>query len=220
MTALETPMARPSDAESLSEVAGVILAGGLSRRMGGGDKSLLEVGGRSMLAAVMDRLADQAAPLVLNANGDPRRFEHFGLPVFADPIDGYVGPLAGILGGMRWARQNSAARWIVTVPADTPFIPRNLVDHLLTSLGVGDAEIAIARSGGRSHPVVGLWQLEMADDLEHWLGDADHRRADAWVASRRFVEVTFDSDQEFDPFFNVNTPQDAMTAAGLAVKVS
>ena len=211
-------MARPSNAKTPFQVAGIILAGGLSRRMGGGDKSLLTVGGRSMLAAVIDRLADQASPLVLNANGDPRRFAHFCLQVFSDPIDGYIGPLAGILGGLRWARQNSAARWIVTVPADTPFIPRNLVGRLLT--GLGDAEIAIARSGGRSHPVVGLWPVEMGDDLERWLGDAGHRKADAWATSRRHVEITFGGDEEFDPFFNVNTPQDTMIAAALAEKVS
>jgi molybdopterin-guanine dinucleotide biosynthesis protein A len=204
-------MANPAIVETSRPVAGVILAGGLSRRMGGGDKSLLEVGGRSMLTAVIERLECQAQPLVLNVNGDPTRFAHFHLPIVADPIDGHIGPLAGVLGGMRWARENSTARQIVTVPADTPFLPQDLVERFLD--GIGDAEIAIARSRGRSHPVVGLWPIEMADALECWLRDVRNRKTETWVRSRRLVEIAFDGDEEFDPFFNVNTPQDAIAAA-------
>lgn len=204
-------MANRAIVETSRPVAGVILAGGLSRRMGGGDKSLLEVGGRSMLTAVIERLESQAQPLVLNVNGDPNRFAHFHLPIVSDPIDGHIGPLAGVLGGMRWARKNSTARQIVTVPADTPFFPQDLVERFLD--GIGDAEIAIARSRGRSHSVVGLWPIEMADALECWLRDVRNRKAETWVRSRRLVEIAFDGDEESDPFFNVNTPQDAMAAA-------
>ena len=205
-------------ADASSRVAGIILAGGLSRRMGGGDKSLLEIGGRPMLSTVIDRLEAQARPVALNANGDPMRFAHFRLPVFADPIDGNIGPLAGVLGGMRWAQENSTARRIVTISADTPFFPRNLVERL--TVGLGDMEIAVARSDGRSHPVVGLWPVELAGDLELWLRDAAHRKAESWVRSRRYVEVTFGRDEGFDPFFNVNTPQDRAIADGLAEKAS
>jgi molybdopterin-guanine dinucleotide biosynthesis protein A len=133
------------------------------------------------------------------------------LPIVSDPIDGHIGPLAGVLGGMRWARENSTARQIVTVPADTPFFPQDLVERFLD--GIGDAEIAIARSRGRSHPVVGLWPIEMADPLECWLRDVRDRKAETWVRSRRLVEIAFDGDEESDPFFNVNTPQDAIAAA-------
>jgi len=195
-----------------SRVAGVILAGGLSRRLGGGDKALLELGGRPMLGRIIERLGEQAWPLVLNANGDPARFAGFGLPVVADSVEGFVGPLAGILAGLLWAREHSDASWIATVPADTPFLPRNLVGRLFASLGAA-AEIVIAGSRERTHPVIGLWPVALADDLAQWLLDDAHRNVGGWVESRVAAVVDFQDEGRFDPFFNVNTPEDAIVAA-------
>jgi molybdenum cofactor guanylyltransferase len=188
---------------------GVILAGGDSRRMAGGDKCLSPLGGRPLLAHVIERLAPQVDSLVLSANGNPARFASFGLPVLADAGGEPLGPLAGILAGMRWAEKEPARRLIATVPADAPFFPRDLVVRLAERLG--DAEVAIARSGGQLHPVVGLWSVTLADDLATWLGDDTHRKVGAWVASRNHAVVDFEGNG-FDPFFNVNTPDDLRTA--------
>jgi molybdopterin-guanine dinucleotide biosynthesis protein A len=182
--------------------------------MGGGDKALVDLGGRPMLDRVVARLRGQARPLVLNANGDPARFDRFGLPVVADPVDGFVGPLAGLLAVLRWARETSNARWIATVPADTPFIPRNLVERLLE--GLGTAEISIARSREMIHPVVGLWPVAVADGLCRWLRDGEHRAMHRWIETRTTALVDFEDEGEFDPFFNVNTPADLRVAAGWA----
>jgi molybdenum cofactor guanylyltransferase/molybdopterin-guanine dinucleotide biosynthesis protein MobB len=203
-------------------VTGVILAGGQSRRMGGGDKGLLDLAGRPMLAHVIERLAPQVGRLVINANGDPSRFAAFGLPVVADTIPDFAGPLAGVLTGMRWSRANApAARWIATAAGDAPLLPRNLVERCFQALGNRPEAIALAQSAGELHPVIGLWPVALADDLETQLG-AGVRKVLAWTDRHGTVPVPFPfvpvGGVDLDPFFNANTPQElADLRAALAV---
>ena len=191
-------------------VAGVIVAGGRSLRMGGGDKCLLPIGGRSMLAHVIDRFAPQVDTLAVNANGDPSRFASFGLPVIGDVFEEFVGPLAGLLTGMRWAEHSQGTSTIATVPGDTPFIPADLLTRLLADLG--QAEMAIARSRGELHPIIGLWRVSLADDLAQWLHDQPKRGVKQWIKTRQYAVIDFD-DCGPEPFLNVNTPEDLRVAS-------
>lgn len=200
-------------------VTGVILAGGLSRRMGGGDKGLLDIAGKPMLAHVIERLAPQVGRLVINANGDPARFSAFGLPVMADTIDGFVGPLAGVLAGMRWSASNAAAAsHIVTVSADAPLLPADLVPRIEAALAVGEGRIGLAQSAGSLHPVIGLWPVDLADDLEAALL-AGIRKVLAWTDRHGTVPVAFPfvdiGHSHIDPFFNANTPDELAEARRL-----
>ena len=158
------------------EVVGVLLAGGRAIRMGGGDKCLLPLAGRPLLAHVIERMAPQVGALVLNANGDPARFAGFGLPVVADTFPGFQGPLAGLLAGMRWAETRGATS-IATAAADTPFFPRNHVERLLTA----SKPVAVARSGGRIHPLFSLVPVALAGDLEDFLGRQASRKVTDWL---------------------------------------
>ena len=195
-------------------VAGVLLAGGLARRMGGGDKCLLELSGQPMLAHAIDRLAPQVAALVVNANDDPARFAGFGLPVVPDVVAGFAGPLAGVLTGMVWARDAVPdAAWVVTAATDTPFFPKNLVARLFA--GARDADVAFAASGGRTHPVFGLWRSALLDDLQKALVEEDERKIDRFAGRYRVAEVDF-ATEPFDPFFNVNRPEDLEEAGRLS----
>jgi molybdopterin-guanine dinucleotide biosynthesis protein A len=215
-------MSRPAD------IAGIILAGGLSRRMfpvarddacadpHGGDKGLLDVGAKPMLAHVVERLGPQVGAMALNANGDPARFAGFGLPVVADTIGGFVGPLAGVLAGMRWAREAlPGARWVVSTSSDAPFLPRDLVSRLAASVRVKGNAIAIAQSEGELHPVIGLWPVALAEDLEGALRGG-LRKVLAWTDKHGTVPVGFDmisaGGRRIDPFFNANTPEDLAEA--------
>ncbi len=181
----------------------VLLAGGLARRMGGGDKPLRLLHGRPLLDHVIARVAPQCRALVLNANGDPVRFGG-GLPVIADTLPGSLGPLAGVLAGMRWAAaHHPGASHLLSVPTDTPFLPHDLAVRL--GAGRGACPLACAASGGRIHPVVGLWQMSLADDLEAWLRGGG-RRADRWTALHGVAVVEFSGAP--DPFLNLNTPDD------------
>lgn len=209
-----------------SRPLGVILAGGLATRMGGGDKGLLQLGGQSLLAHVIDRLAPQVAGLALNANGDPARFADLGLPVLPDTIAGYAGPLAGVLAGLDWAAGQGAV-CIVTAAADTPFFPRDLVDRLMraaqgqayplvlaTTPRTGDE--ALKSGGGRRvnrHPTFGLWPVALRDDLRAALTDG-LRKVVLWTDRNDGREALFPADP-FDPFFNVNTPEDLIRAQHL-----
>jgi molybdopterin-guanine dinucleotide biosynthesis protein A len=180
--------------------------------MGGGDKGLLPLAGKSMLQHVIDRLRPQVAAIVLNANGDPARFQGFGLPVVADSIAGHVGPLAGVLAGMRWSLAQAPQRpWIVTAAGDAPLLPRDLVDRLLAAVDGGAGRIALARSNGELHPVIGLWPVALAADLEAALGKGVRKVLD-WSNRHGSVGVDFPAqrldDIEIDPFFNANTPQE------------
>ncbi|MEM7653288.1 MAG: molybdenum cofactor guanylyltransferase MobA [Pseudomonadota bacterium] len=195
------------------DVVAVLLAGGLARRMGGGDKCLRDVGGRSILNHVLDRISSQVSRCVLNANGDASRFDDFGLPVVADVVEGFAGPLAGVLTGLEWVRANAPqCRWIVSVPTDGPFVPRDLVPSLAQAVEREGADLACAKSGDRTHPVAGLWPVSLTDDLRRALVDEEIRKVDVWTARHRLVEVTFPFIETgvgpVDPFFNANRPED------------
>jgi molybdopterin-guanine dinucleotide biosynthesis protein A len=196
-------------------VVGVLLAGGLARRMGGGDKPLRLIGGRTILDRVIERFAPQVAALVLNANGDPGRFAPFGLPVVPDSVPGFAGPLAGVLAGLDWAAANRPdCPLVASVATDAPFLPRDLVARLLAGREGADADIACAASGGQPHPVIGVWPVRLRDELRHALVDEDIRKVDVWTARYQLVEVPF-ADRPVDPFFNANRPEDLETAAAL-----
>jgi molybdopterin-guanine dinucleotide biosynthesis protein A len=197
------------------KVAGLLLAGGQSRRMGGGDKALRLLAGRSLLAHVVDRLRPQVATLVLNANGDPARFAGFGLPVLADGVPDFAGPLAGILAGLDWAaRHRPDLSHIASVATDAPFLPRDLVARLAAGLEAANADLACAASGGRAHPVFGLWPVRLREDLRAALCGEGVRKVDRWTSRYRVATVPF-SDQPIDPFFNANRPEDLEAAAAL-----
>jgi molybdopterin-guanine dinucleotide biosynthesis protein A len=198
----------------------VVLAGGLGRRMGGGDKPMREIGGRTILDHVIERLEGQCDGLVLNANGDPARFARFGLPVVADTIEGYPGPLAGILAALEWAAANRPGiEWIVSAAGDCPFLPRDLVARLQQARSAEGADLAVAASGGQAHPVIGLWKVALRDELRHALIDEDLRRIDRWTARYRLATVTWPV-EPVDPFFNANTVDDLAEAERLAALVA
>lgn len=204
---------------SKDAITGVLLAGGQSRRMGGGDKGLLELAGRPMLARVLDRFAPQVGRVVLNANGDPSRFSAFGLPVTPDTIEGSVGPLAGVLAGMRWAaKETPAATHIATASTDAPFVPLDLVTKLMQAIENRQEKIVLAASGGHKHPVIGLWPVELADDLEAALNDGV-RKVLHWTDRHGTLEVDFPitkvRELQLDPFFNANTPEELAEAEAL-----
>jgi molybdopterin-guanine dinucleotide biosynthesis protein A len=201
-----------NEAIGKTQITGVLLAGGQSRRMGGGDKGLLELAGRPMLAHVICRLAPQVGRLLINANGDPVRFSAFGLPVVPDTIGGFVGPLAGLLAGMRWAATNTPqARWVVTAAGDAPLLPSDLVAKLVAAAAKRPGAIALAQSHGELHPVIGLWPVSLAQDLEEQLR-AGVRKVLAWTDRHGTVAVPFPPTRvcgiDIDPFFNANTPQE------------
>jgi molybdenum cofactor guanylyltransferase len=201
-------------------VVGVLLAGGLARRMGGGDKCLRRLGDRPILAHVIERARPQVAALVLNANGDPARFAAFGLPVAADVVEGFAGPLAGVLTGMDWARANRPdCPWVATVATDTPFFPTDLVARMLAAVARAGADLACAASGGRTHPVFGLWPVRLAGELRAAMVDEGIRKVDVWTARHRLVEVDFPT-EPIDPFFNTNRPEDLAEAERLLGDVS
>lgn len=207
-------------------VAGIVLAGGLSRRMGGGDKPLLELGGRPMLATILDRLRPQVDTVAINANGNPERFAPFGAPVIADTIEGHAGPLAGILAGMRWAGRNlRGARAIITVAGDTPFFPIDLVERLNNAVADLDGPvIALCGSAGHVHPVFGRWPIALADPLEQFLTEGEERKILAFADRHRRVSAEFQpyrsGPAEFDPFFNINTPDDIAEGEAIAAALA
>jgi molybdenum cofactor guanylyltransferase len=199
-----------------NEAPGVVLGGGLSQRMGGGDKPLREIGGRTILARVIARLEPQCESLILNANGDPFRFASFGLPVIADGVANHPGPLAGILAGLDWAAiHRPEAQWILSAPGDCPFLPRDLVTRLRQGLCTQGAELAIAASRGRSHPVIGLWSVALRDALRQALVVEGLRKVEDWTRRHRVATVVWAA-EPLDPFFNANTVDDLTEAERLA----
>ncbi len=196
----------------------MVLAGGLARRMGGGDKARLRIGGRTILARVLARLQPQCAAIILNANGDPARFADTGLAVVPDGVPGFAGPLAGILAGLDWVAAHAPdIADIVSVPGDCPFLPEDLVERLSAARSRQGAQLACARSGERRHPVVGLWPVALRCDLRQALVAEGLRKIEAWTA-RHGVAVADWPAVPVDPFFNVNTPEDAAEAERIAAR--
>ena len=196
-------------------VVGVLLAGGKSRRMGGGDKNLRQLGGISILDRVIRRARPQVETLILNANGDAARFEEFGLPFVPDIFGDHAGPLAGVLTGMAWAREHAPdAPWIATFATDAPFFPEDLVDSLRQAVDMSGDDLACAGSMGRAHPVFGLWPVWLYDKLHRAVVEEGVRKIDQWTARHRLVEVDFAADP-IDPFYNLNTPEDIEAAEKL-----
>ncbi|MDB5571169.1 MAG: molybdopterin-guanine dinucleotide biosynthesis protein [Hyphomicrobiales bacterium] len=199
----------------LPSTVGVILAGGLARRMGGGDKPLRTLGGKTILDHVIARVAPQCAALTLNANGDPARFAPWGLPVEPDSVEGFVGPLAGVLAGMDWAaRTRPDCRWLLSVAADCPFLPEDLVERLHAAREAEDADVAVAASDGQSHPVIALWRVSLREDLRRALLEENMRKIDRWTARYKTATVEWPV-APLDPFFNANAPEDIALAAKL-----
>jgi molybdopterin-guanine dinucleotide biosynthesis protein A len=196
-----------------------VLAGGLARRMGGGDKARIAIGGITILNRVLACLAPQCTSLVINANGDPARFADAKLPVVADSVPDFAGPLAGILAGLDWAAlHRSECEWLASVPGDCPFLPNDLVARLHAARVAAGAPLACARSGEWRHPVVGLWPLALRDDLRRALVAERLRKIEIWTA-RHGVAIADWPAKPVDPFFNVNTPEDAAQAQALAERL-
>ena len=192
---------------------GIILAGGRATRMGGGDKGLLELGGRSLLDRVIERIEGQVAGLALSANGDPGRFAEFGLPVLKDTVAGYPGPLAGVLAGLDWAHSVGATH-LVSAAADTPFFPLDLAVRLERAASRAGTPIALAgtQEGGRAtrHPTFGFWPVDLRDDLRSAL-DQGLRKVVIWTDSHGAATAAFDD----NAFFNINTPEDLAQAEAM-----
>jgi molybdenum cofactor guanylyltransferase len=195
------------------DVVGVVLAGGRSRRMGGGDKGLQSLGGKPMIAYVIERLAIQVRELLINTNSDPKAYTPFGLPVVADLSDEFAGPLAGVLASMRWVQENRPdARWIVTAACDTPFLPTDCAQTLLRTAISTHSTYAGAMSASGVHYTTGLWAVDFADDIATFLTGGE-RKVRSWVERHPHINVFFPKDLKgCDPFFNVNTPEDVITA--------
>jgi molybdopterin-guanine dinucleotide biosynthesis protein A len=197
---------------------GLVLAGGLARRMGGGDKALLRIGSATILDRVLERLSPQCGRIIVNANGDPARFAFTRLPVIADDVPDFAGPLAGVLAGLDWAATHATeVDYIASVPGDCPFLPRDLVARLHRARIDGGKPLACARSGEWRHPVVGLWKVSLRDDLRNALTQEGLHKIEVWTA-RHGVAIADWPTTPVDPFFNVNTPTDAAEAGRVAAQ--
>ncbi len=197
---------------------GLVLAGGLARRMGGGDKARLRIGGATILQRVLARIAPQCERVIINANGDPARFADTGLPVAADSVPDFAGPLAGILAGLDWAATHAQdCQWLLSVPGDCPFLPKDLVARLHKARIAAGTPLACARSGEWRHPVVGIWPVALREDLRRALIDDGLRKIEIWTA-RHGVAIADWPAEPVDPFFNVNTPEDAARATDIVAQ--
>ena len=199
-------------------VVGILLAGGKSSRMGGGDKCMRPLGGKPILAHIVERLRPQVSDMILNANGDVGRFARFGLKVVEDSVAGYAGPLAGVQAGLQWIRNNRPdIAYGVTVATDTPFFPTDLVQRFLAMQGDRPA-LAVASSAAGLHPVIGLWPVALANDIEDALKHGLNK-AGAFTEQHGAIEVHFPAvtigGAEIDPFFNINRPEDLAEAEAL-----
>jgi molybdopterin-guanine dinucleotide biosynthesis protein A len=197
---------------------GLVLAGGLARRMGGGDKPRTMIGGQTILSRVVERLKAQCTRLILNANGDPARFADTRLPVIQDDVPGFAGPLAGVLAGLDWAAANAPGiEYVASAPGDCPFLPHDLVARLHQVRLTENKPLACARSGKWRHPVVALWRVSLRDDLRRALTLEDLRKIEIWTARHGIALADWPA-EPVDPFFNVNTPEDAAAAERLAAQ--
>lgn len=193
-------------------ITGVILAGGLAKRMGGGDKCLLPLGGKTLLQRSIDRAQSQVSELILNANGNSLRFARSRLPVIADLFGNFPGPLAGIHAALTFMNErNPDNEWLASFACDTPFFPRDMVQQLYDASLGGDAQVVVARSNGRVHPIFALWHASLLSKIEHRLQKGDPPRLQEWIEALKPMYVDFSADG-YDPFFNINTPQDLYSA--------
>jgi len=201
-----------------SAVLGLILAGGLARRMGGGDKVRITIGGRTILERVLARMAPQCSRIIINANGDPARFADTRLPVVADSLPDFAGPLAGVLAGLDWTAAHAPdIADIASVPGDCPFLPGDLVARLEAARSAQRTPLACARSGEWRHPVIGLWPVALRHDLRHALVDEGLHKIETWT-QRHGVAIADWPAAPVDPFFNVNTPEDVALADRVAAQ--
>jgi molybdopterin-guanine dinucleotide biosynthesis protein A len=200
------------------DIVGVMLAGGQARRMGGADKAFLTLGGETLIARTISRATPQVDELLINAYGDPARFAGFGLPVIADSIGGFLGPLAGILTAFEWMRANRPeTRWLASFACDCPFFPRDMVERLIAKAQSENAAVAMAASGGRHHPVFAVWSAAIPATFQNVLNDQGLRKMDDFVSLFANTQLGFASDP-VDPFFNINTPDDLARAETLIAK--
>jgi molybdenum cofactor guanylyltransferase len=200
-------------------VIGIILAGGLARRMGGGDKCLLPLAGKTLLQRTIDRASPQVHQLLLNANGNSLRFARTRLPVIPDIFANNLGPLAGIHAGLNWMQSNSPnAEWLVSFASDTPFFPENLTETLLQTANSGSTKLVVATSKQNVHPVFALWHISLKSEIETLLQTGETPRLLDWMKANNAVEVEFQA-ETYDPFFNINTPQDLYAAEPISALV-
>ncbi|MFC5385980.1 molybdenum cofactor guanylyltransferase MobA [Aquamicrobium segne] len=192
-------------------IAGLIVAGGLSSRMGGGDKSLLELDEKPILDHIISRLQPQVHTLALNANGKASRFAAYGLPILPDTLPDFPGPLAGVLAGLDWMETQTRHQFLATVASDTPFLPHDLVHRLFAAKTDNPQTIILAGSNGRQHPVFALWPAGLSGELRNYL-QAGHRKMFDFIAAKPFITVEFAAQNGLDPFFNINTPADLAAA--------
>jgi molybdenum cofactor guanylyltransferase len=198
-------------------IMGVILAGGLASRMGGGDKGLRTVGGRSILSRVVARIRPQVERLAINANGDPQRFIDFDLPVIADDLPDRPGPLAGILAAMDFAAEVTPCDQVLSVAADCPFLPSDLAPRLIAAMIGRQARIAVAHSGGHAQPTIAIWDVSLRHDLRRALVEEDLRKIDRFTARYATAESKWPV-EPYDPFFNANAPDDLALAESIAAR--
>lgn len=211
-----------TDQSAKSETLGVILAGGLSRRMEGPEKSLMTLDGKPLISRAYERLNAQMDEIIINANGDPSRFDFLGKPVQADSVEGFAGPLAGVLAGMLWAKEHRPdCQRVISIPADTPFFPNDLVARFETETKSLTAEqknqtICLAYSDSNRHPVFGSWPIALAEELENFLVKENERKVMLFVQRYTLIKVDFPmhiaNDETLDPFFNINTQADLKRA--------
>jgi len=200
-------------------VVGVILAGGLAKRMGGGDKCLLPLAGKTLLQRTVERAQPQVGSLLLNANGSSLRFARTRLPVIADEFPDNLGPLAGVHAGLSWMRDNKpGATWLASFASDSPFFPTDLVAQLSSAATASNSQLAVATSKGRTHPIFALWHISLSDKIELQLQTGDMPRLQDWIKQQKMIAVEFAA-EHYDPFFNINTPQDLYTAEPLAALI-
>jgi len=191
---------------------GVLLAGGLARRMGGGDKCRQTLNGTSLLARSIERASPQVDCLILNANGKHERFNDVQLPLVPDSVDGFLGPLAGVLSAMEWAQQHQKdTQWLLSFATDTPFFPEDLGTRLLDAAQRENALIAVAKSDGWLQPVFALWHISLAAKLRDALVNEGVRKIDRWMEQHPMTSVDFTKTGQ-DLFFNINRPEDVLAA--------
>jgi len=205
-------MIEPMSSPSSENIVGIILAGGQSRRFGGGDKFIKELKGETLIDRVIERVRPQTRQMIISSNHETPHLKKFKLPIVADSIQGQAGPLAGILAGMEWAKdQAKKYDWAVSFPTDAPFVPLDCVEKMLKRATADKVEIVSVASGGRTHPVCALWRIDLADNLRQAMVEEEMRKIDLWTARHSLSVLEF-PDQPYDPFFNINRPEDLAQA--------